>query len=72
MSDLKTLKDIDPEACCHGIRAPDLKREAIKHINSWKESLKDPFTNDPEWESWMQSRIDVFKEFFNIIEEDLE
>jgi hypothetical protein len=30
MTKLKTLKDFDPEPCCHGINQRELKQEAIK------------------------------------------
>lgn len=36
---MKTLKDIDSEACCYGIRAPDLRSEAIKHIKNWVDEI---------------------------------
>lgn len=86
MSELKTLKDVQKESedlmlvgykekagiYIGGIKDIEgrLKQTAIEHIHSWKEEIKNPFTNDPEWTSWMQSRIDVFKEFFNLTEED--
>jgi len=36
--ELKTLKDIDPEACCNGIRADDLRKaiEPWLNPNNWE------------------------------------
>lgn len=36
MDRLKTLEDIDPEPCCHGLSKKDLKKEAKKHIENLK------------------------------------
>lgn len=57
----KTLKDIDPEACCHGIRAPDLKKAAI----AWVISMGGVAMIDDS------TTIRWIMEFFNLNEEDI-
>lgn len=62
---LKTLKDIDPEACCHGIRARELKIEAIKHLKV----LKVKSINKDSDLANMGAYLWI-KHFFNIKEEE--
>jgi len=72
MEELKTLKDLE-ELYDHGIRpatidipSSHLKQEAIKHIKDMQEAMS-IYANT----SYTQGKIDIFKHFFNITEEDL-
>lgn len=38
ITELKTLDNMDPEACCHGINKRELKQEAIKDIKHLQSS----------------------------------
>ena len=66
MSNLKTLKDIDPEACCHGIRTRELKIEAVKHMNVLKVKSINQDSDLANMGAWLW-----IKHFFNITNEDL-
>ena len=66
--ELKTLKDIITDEL---IREA-LKFEAIKWVKGWFEELENPKIYEPEWKTWICSRVDVFTEFLNITEDDFE
>ena len=76
MTDLKTLKDFDYLKISN--KAPkddkfifidDLRQEATKWIKCWRTMQKNE--KDEKIFNWWTARIDAFKEFFNITEEDL-
>ena len=44
MTELKTLKDFDPEPCCYGINQRELKAEAIREVKEILNSKGDKTT----------------------------
>jgi len=69
MSKLKTLKDFDPEPCCHGINKRELKKEAIIWVQVMEEEDKEKIEGLPEWGDLTIAWV---KEFFNLTKEDFE
>ena len=51
--------------------AQQLKAEAVKWIKKWELELDSPRIKDEKWTVWVTSRIDLFREFFNLTDEDL-
>ena len=65
--ELKTLNDIDPEACCHGIRADDLRKEVIK----WVKAIEDDNKTSLMGFIIGKPAIIFIKRFFNLTDEDI-
>ncbi len=70
MKELKTLKDIGDfdNGCTEGYTKL-LKEEAIKHIKSFEETEK--MCGLLSTQNRLFGKIEAFKDFFNITEEDL-
>lgn len=65
---LKTLKDFDPEACCHGIRAHELRKVAVEWIRHW---CRQPCGQSMKITTDRSLRRKAFMEFFNLTEENI-
>lgn len=69
MTKLKTIKEMDPEACCHGFRKRELKEEAIAWIKTAKQEENHGLVLCDGKN--MFGIIAWIKHFFNLKEEDL-
>ena len=80
---LKTLKDLEKHyddfdddyinnlKDLRFVNLKELKAEAVKWIKKWELELDSPRIKDEKWTVWVTSRIDSFREFFNLTDEDL-
>ncbi len=70
---LKTLKDIEPVGH-FDVDRKNLKKEAIKWVKEWKKEIEDykPKDHSMDWHcSVLHEKIESFKKFHNVSEEDL-
>ncbi len=73
MTKLKTLKDISfPRQGGNCYRVEGLKQEAIKWVKNWqKEKITGRRQESGTYQYHRNMKINLFKDFFNITEEDL-